>query len=227
VGYDPAMDQETWTAVDRYFNQAAVGADTALDAAAAAAEAAQLPPVSVTPGYGKLLHLIARAQGAKRILEIGTLAGYSTIWLARAVPPDGRVITLEFNPKHADIARANLARAGLAERVEIRIGPALDSLPALADGREQPFDFVFIDADRPNVATYFDWAVKLAHRGSVIVVDNVVRKGRVLDTSNSDPEIVGVRRFVEGLASDSRVSATMMQMVSAKGHDGFALALVV
>jgi predicted O-methyltransferase YrrM len=227
VGYDPAMDQETWTAVDRYFNEAAVGADTALDAAAAAAEAAQLPPVSVTPGYGKLLHLIARAQGAKRILEIGTLAGYSTIWLARAVPPDGHVITLESNPKHADIARANLARAGLAERVEIRVGPALDSLSALAGGREQSFDFVFIDADRPNVAVYFDWAVKLAHRGSVIVVDNVVRKGRVLDTSNSDPEIVGVRRFVERLASDSRVSATMMQMVSAKGHDGFALALVV
>jgi predicted O-methyltransferase YrrM len=221
------MDQETWTAVDRYFNEAAVGTDTALDAAAAAAEAAQLPPVSVTPAYGKLLHLIARAQGAKRILEIGTLAGYSTIWLARAVPSDGHVITLEFNPKHADIARANLARAGLADRVDIRVGPAIDSLSQLAGEYGQRFDFVFIDADRPNVGAYFDWAVKLARRGSVIVADNVVRKGRVLDTSNSDAEIVGVRRFVEQLASDSRVSATMMQMVSSKGHDGFALALVL
>lgn len=221
------MDQETWTAVDRYFTEAAVGTDAALDAAAAAAQAAELPPVSVTPAYGKLLHLIARAQGAKRILEIGTLAGYSTIWLARAVPPDGCVITLEFNPKHAEIARANLAHAGLADRVELRAGPALDSLSQIAGGREQPFDFVFIDADRPNVAAYFDWAVKLARRGSIIVVDNVVRKGRVLDTSNSDPEIVGVRRFVERLASDPRVSATMMQMVSSKGHDGFALALVL
>jgi predicted O-methyltransferase YrrM len=221
------MDQELWTAVDRYFNDAAVGADAALDAAAAAAEAAQLPPVSVTPAYGKLLHLIARTQNAKRILEIGTLAGYSTIWLARAVPADGRVITLEFNPKHADIARANLARAGVADRVDIRVAPALDSLSQLAGGREQPFDFIFIDADRPNVGAYFDWAVKLARRGTVIVVDNVVRKGRVLDTSNSDPDIVGVRRFVEQLASDSRVSATMMQMVSSKGHDGFALALVL
>jgi len=221
------MDQETWTAVDRYFTDAAVGTDAALDAAAAAAQAAQLPPVSVTPAYGKLLHLIARAQGAKRILEIGTLAGYSTIWLARAVPPNGRVITLEFNPKHAEIARANLARAGLADRVELRVGPALDSLSQIAGGREQPFDFVFIDADRPNVAVYFDWAVKLARSGSIIVVDNVVRTGRVLDTSTSDPEIVGVRRFVERLASDPRVSATMMQMVSSKGHDGFALALVL
>lgn len=225
--YDSAMDQETWTAVDRYFNEAAVGTDAALDAAAAAAEAAQLPPVSVTPAYGKLLHLVARAQGAQRILEIGTLAGYSTIWLARAVPPEGRVITLEVNPKHAAIARANLARAGLSDRVEIRLGPALDSLSQLAGGREPPFDFIFIDADRPNVVSYFDWAVKLARPGSVIVVDNVVRKGRVLDASNSDPDIVGVRRFVERLAADSRVSATMMQMVSAKGHDGFALALVL
>jgi predicted O-methyltransferase YrrM len=221
------MDQEIWTAVDRYFNETAVGTDAALDAAAAAAEAAQLPPVSVTPAYGKLLHLIARVQGAKRILEIGTLAGYSTIWLARALPPDGRVVTLEFNPKHADIARANLARAGLADRVEIRVAPALDSLSQLAAGREQPFDLIFIDADRANVATYFDRAVKLARHGSVIVVDNVVRKGRVLDTSNSDAEIVGVRRFVERLASDSRVSATILQTVSSKGHDGFVLALVL
>jgi predicted O-methyltransferase YrrM len=183
--------------------------------------------VSVTPAYGKLLHLIARAQGAKRILEIGTLAGYSTIWLARAVPADGRVITLEFSSKHADIARTNLAHAGLSDRVEIRLGPALDTLSRLARDGEPPFDFIFIDADRPNVAAYFDWAVKLARRGSVIVADNVVRKGRVLDTSNGDPEIVGIRRFVERVASDTRVSATMMQTVGSKGHDGFALALVL
>jgi predicted O-methyltransferase YrrM len=221
------MSQELWTAVEKYFNEMAVGSDAALDAAAAAAEAAQLPPVSVTPAYGKLLHLLARAVGAKRILEIGTLAGYSTIWLARAIPSDGRVITLERNPTHADIARANVTRAKLADRVDIRIGAALDTLPQLARDREAPFDFIFIDADRPNVAEYFEWAVKLARTGSIIIVDNVVRKGRVLDSSNTDAEIAGVRRFVEQLASDSRVSATMMQTVSSKGHDGFAMALVL
>jgi predicted O-methyltransferase YrrM len=221
------MGEELWKAVDTYFNETAIGTDAALDAAAAAAEAARLPPVSVTAGYGKLLHLIARAHGATRILEIGTLAGYSTIWLARALPADGRVVTLDVNAKHADIARANLARAGVAERVEVRVGPALDTLSQLAADGERPFDFTFIDADRPNVAAYFDWAVKLSRRGGIIVVDNVVRKGRVLDTSGEDADIVGIRRFVEQLASDARVSATMMQTVSAKGHDGFALALVV
>ena len=221
------MSDELWTAVDQYFNTTAVGTDAALDAAAAAAVAAQLPPVSVTPAYGKLLHLIARAQRAKRILEVCTLAGYSTIWLARALPPDGRVITLESNPKHADVARTNIERAGLRDCVEIRLGRALDTLPQLASEQGGPFDFTFIDADRPHVTEYFDWAVKLARAGSLIVVDNVVRRGRVIDASTGDAEIVGVRRFVERLASDSRVSATIMQTVSSKGHDGFAVALVL
>lgn len=221
------MSQELWSAVDKYFNEMAVGSDAALDAAAAAAEAAQLPPVAVTPAYGKLLHLMVRAQGAKRVLEIGTLAGYSTIWLARAVPADGHVLTLEANPKHAEVARANLIRAGLIDRVEIRVGAARDTLPQLVRDHGPPFDFIFIDADRPNVADYFDWAIRLARSGSVIIVDNVVRKGRVLDTSNSDAEIAGVRRFVERVTTDARVTATMMQTVGSKGHDGFAMALVL
>ena len=221
------MSQELWTAVDQYINNIAIGGDAALEAASEAAAAAQLPPISVTPAHGKLLHLMARAQSARRILEIGTLAGYSTIWLARAVPAGGRVVTLEANPMHADIARANLTRAGLADRVDIRLGKALETLPQLAAEKQDPFDFAFIDADRTNLAEYFDWAVKLAHAGSVIIVDNVVRKGGVIDASSEDANIKGVRRFAERLSSDSRVTATMVQTVSAKGYDGFAMALVV
>ena len=167
------MSQELWTAVDLYINNIAIGRDAALEAASEAAVAAQLPPISVTPAHGKLLHLMARAHGARRILEIGTLAGYSTIWLARAVPAGGRVVTLEANPMHADIARANLTRAGVADRVDIRLGKALETLPQLAVENQDPFDFVFIDADRTNLAEYFDWAVRLAHAGSVIIVDKI------------------------------------------------------
>jgi len=221
------MSQDLWTNVDDYINSITVGADAALDAAAASAAAAKLPPISVTPAHGKLLHLMVRAQGAKRILEVGTLAGYSTIWLARAVPPAGRVITLEANATHADIARANVERAGLSGRIEIRLGNALDTLPQLAAEKQPPFDFTFIDADRPNLAEYFDWAVRLSHPGSVIIVDNVVRKGGVIDASSDDPNIKGVRRFNDRLKDDTRVSATMVQTVSAKGYDGFAMALVV
>jgi predicted O-methyltransferase YrrM len=221
------MSQELWTAVDQYINNIAIGRDGALEAASEAAVAAQLPPISVTPAHGKLLHLMARAQSARRILEIGTLAGYSTIWLARAVPAGGRVVTLEANPMHADIARANLTRAGVADRVDIRLGKALETLPQLAVEKQDPFDFVFIDADRTNLAEYFDWAVKLAHAGSVIIVDNVVRKGGVIDASSEDANIKGVRRFAERLSADSRVTATMVQTVGAKGYDGFAMALVV
>jgi predicted O-methyltransferase YrrM len=221
------MSQELWTAVDQYINNVAVGGDAALEAASAAAVAAQLPPISVTPAHGKLLHLMARMQGARRILEIGTLAGYSTIWLARALPAGGRVVTLEANPMHADIARANLSRAGVADRVDIRLGKALETLPQLVVENQDPFDFAFIDADRTNLAEYFDWAVKLAHAGSVIIVDNVVRKGGVIDASSEDANIKGVRRFAERLSADSRVTATMVQTVGAKGYDGFAMALVV
>jgi predicted O-methyltransferase YrrM len=221
------MTQELWAAVDDYINHVAVGSDAALEATFAAAAAAQLPPISVTPAHGKLLHLLARMQGAVRILEIGTLAGYSTIWLARAVAPGGRVVTLEWKPAHAEIARANIERAGLTDRVNIRVGAALDTLPALAAEQQGPFDFVFIDADRTNLAEYFDWAVRLSRAGGVIVVDNVVRKGAVIDASSEDANVKGVRRFNEQLTSDSRVTATMVQTVGAKGYDGFALALVL
>jgi len=221
------MSQDLWTSVDDYINSITVGTDAALDAAAASAAAAKLPPISVTPAHGKLLHLMARAQGATRILEVGTLAGYSTIWLARAVPPGGRVITLEANATHADIARANVERAGLSGRIEIRLGNALDTLPQLAAEKQPPFDFTFIDADRPNLAEYFDWAVRLSHPGSVIVVDNVVRKGAVIDASSDDLNVKGVRRFNDRLKADTRVTATMVQTVSAKGYDGFAMALVL
>jgi predicted O-methyltransferase YrrM len=221
------MNQDLWTAVDDYINSVTVRTDAALDMASAAAAAAKLPPISVTPAQGKLLHLIARAQGAARILEVGTLAGYSTIWLARAVPPEGRVITLESNATHADLARTNIDRAGLSGRVEVRLGDALETLPQLAAEQQPPFDFTFIDADRTNLAEYFDWAVRLSRPGSVIVVDNVVRKGAVVDASSDDPNVKGVRRFNERLKADTRVTATMVQTVSAKGYDGFAMALVL
>jgi predicted O-methyltransferase YrrM len=225
--YDADMSQDLWTKVDEYINQITIKPDAALDAASASAVAANLPPISVTPAHGKLLHLIARAQGARRILEIGTLAGYSTIWLARAVLPNGHVITLESNEKHAQIARDNMLRAGLTGRVQIRVGPALETLPQLLAEKQQPFDFAFIDADRANLAEYFDWAVRLSRQGSVIVVDNIVRKGAVIDAVSDDVNVRGVRRFNERLAVDRRVTATMVQTVSSKGYDGFALAIVL
>jgi predicted O-methyltransferase YrrM len=220
------MNGELWTQVDDYINEVAIGRDATLEAAAAAAVEAHLPPISVTPAYGKLLHLLARMQRATRILEIGTLAGYSTIWLARAVGADGRVVTIESNPAHAAIARANIERAGFGESVEIRVGNALDVLPQLASAKQPPFDFTFIDADRTGLVDYFDWSVKLSRSGSVIIVDNVVRKGAVVDPANDSVDVRGIRRFNEQLKHDTRVDATMMQTVSAKGYDGFALALV-
>ena len=223
---DLPMSQEKWTAVDTYINSLVVGPDPALDAALAASVAAGLPPINVTPAQGKLLHLLARVQGARRILEIGTLAGYSTIWLARALPAGGRVITLESNPAHADLARANFARAGLDDRIEVRLGKALETLPRLAEEGERPFDFTFIDADRVNLTEYFGWALKLSRAGSLIIVDNVVRKGGVIDATSDDPNITGVRRFAARLAAETGVSATMVQTVGAKGYDGFAIALV-
>jgi predicted O-methyltransferase YrrM len=221
------MTQEQWTAVDRYLTDQLLPPDPALDAALQASVAAGLPPINVSPTQGKLLHLLARMQPARNILEIGTLGGYSTIWLARALPAGGRLITLEADPKHAAVARANLVRAGLAEVVELRLGRALDTLPQLLSEGCGPFDLVFIDADKPGYPDYFTWALKLTRRGSLIVADNVVRKGAVIDPASSDPNVQGVRRLHELIAAEPRVSATAIQTVGSKGYDGFAIVLVI
>jgi predicted O-methyltransferase YrrM len=215
---------ELWTAVDDYFAANLVPDDDALDAALEASRAGGLPAINVAPNQGKLLMLLARAIGARRILEIGTLGGYSTIWLARGLAPDGRLITLEANPDYAEIARANIARAGLSETVDVRVGRAQDTLPGLA--AEAPFDLIFIDADKPGTPGYFQWAVKLARRGSLILVDNVVREGEVLDAESEDASVQAMRRFFELAATDPRVSGTAIQTVGAKGHDGLAVLLV-
>ena len=220
------MTEELWTAVDGYLGNLLVSADPALEAALAASATAGLPAINVSPVQGKLLHLLARAIGARNVLEIGTLGGYSTIWLARALPDGGRVISLEADPKHAEVARANIARAELDTRVEVRLGMALDLLPALAAEGGNPFDFIFIDADKPNNAAYFDWALKLSRPGSIIVVDNVVRGGDVIAADSDSPTVQGVRRFLERLAAEPRVSATAIQTVGGKGYDGLAIALV-
>jgi predicted O-methyltransferase YrrM len=212
-----------WTAIDDYITDCFVPGDPALDAALAASEAAGLPAINVAPNQGKLLMLLARAIGARRILEIGTLGGYSTIWLARGLPPGGRLITLEANPAYAEIARANVARAGFGAMVEVRVGKAIDTLPGLA--AEAPFDLIFIDADKEGTPSYFQWAVRLSRRGSLIIVDNVVREGAVLD-ADGDANVQGMRRFFELAATDPRVSGTALQTVGAKGHDGLAILLV-
>jgi predicted O-methyltransferase YrrM len=197
-----------------------------LDAVLQASAAAGLPQIHVSPQQGKLLHLLARISGARNVLEIGTLAGYSTIWLARALPADGRLVTLEAEPAHAEVASANIARAGLSAVVELRLGPALETLPRLAAEGRGPFDLIFIDADKPATTDYFTWALRLARRGSVIVVDNVVRAGAVADATSEDPDARGMRRFLEMLLIERRVTATVIQTVGSKGHDGFVLALV-
>ncbi len=220
------MTQEQWTAVDRNITDLLVPPDPALDAALQASAAAGLPPHNVSPNQGKLLQLLARVQGARTILEIGTLGGYSTIWLARALPADGRLVTLEADPKHAEVARANIARAGLADVVELCLGRALDTLPRLAAEGRGPFDLIFIDADKPSNPDYLAWALRLSRRGSLIIADNVVRDGAVLDAASGDPSVQGVRCFNELLAAEPRVSATAIQTVGAKGYDGFAIALV-
>ena len=220
------MNQEQWTKVDDYINSLVVPSDPALDAAVEASTKAELPAIAVTPSQGKLLHILARLVAARRILEIGTLGGYSTIWLARALPADGQLFTLEIDAKHAEVARRNVERAGLAKKVELRLGPALDSLKRLAAEKAGPFDLFFIDADKENIPDYFTWSLKLAHSGSVIVVDNVVRKGAVTESKSKDPDVQGVRRLNEMLAKESRVTATTIQTVGSKGYDGFTLVLV-
>lgn len=221
------MTQTQWTAVDDYITDLLIPSDSALDATIQSTIDANLPKINVAPNQGKLLHILAQIQGAKRILELGTLAGYSTIWLARALPSDGKLITLEANPKHAEVARENIDRAGLSKIVEIRVGAALDTLPQLANEGQPPFDFVFIDADKVNIPDYFKWALKLTRRGSVIVVDNVIRKGAVIDADSTDENIQGVRKFNSLLAAEPRVKATTIQTVGSKGYDGLAIALVI
>lgn len=221
------MTQAQWTEVDRYLNDTLTRSDAALRSALKASAAAGLPPINVAPNQGKFLQLLAQLQGAKKILEIGTLGGYSTIWLARALPPGGRLITLEYEPKHAEVARANLANAGLSDRVEVRVGRAVDTLPQLAAEGLAPFDFVFIDADKSGYPDYFEWSMKLTRRGGVIVLDNVIRAGAVADPNNTDPNVQGVRRAHERIAAEPRVSATAIQTVGLKGYDGFTIALVV
>lgn len=221
------MIQEQWTTVDRYITDLFVPPDPALDAALQASAEAGLPPINVSPNFGKLLFLLARVRGARTILEIGTLGGYSTIWLARALPAGGRLITLEVEATYAELARANIVRAGLADVVELRLGQALDTLPQLASEGRASFDMIFIDADKPGYPDYLAWALKLSRRGSLIVADNMVRNGAVADAASGDPRVQGARRFNELLAAEPRVSATAIQTVGSKGHDGFTLLIVV
>jgi predicted O-methyltransferase YrrM len=221
------MTEKNWAEVDAFIADLFVHPDPVQDATLAAGENAGLPPIEVSPPAGKLLFLLAKMVGAKRILEIGTLGGYSTIWLARALWSDGRLFTLEAAPQHAEIARQNIARAGLADRVDIRVGPALDTLSAIAAENAGPFDFVFIDADKENNPAYFDWALRLTRRGSLIVIDNVVRYSAIAEGESHDPAVRATRNVLAMMAAEKRVSATVIQTVGSKGHDGFALAVVM
>jgi predicted O-methyltransferase YrrM len=220
-------DSQLWNDVDDYFTTLLAPHDDTLTAALRDSDAAGLPPINVAPNQGKLLQLLAQIQGARRILEIGTLGGYSTIWLGRALPADGRLITFEYDPTHAEVARGNLARAGLDKIAEVRVGPALESLPKLAEENPEPFDLFFIDADKVNNPHYVEWAVKLARPGSLIVLDNVVRGGRVTDASSTDPSVRGTRAALELIAGHPKLSGTAIQTVGSKGYDGFALARVL
>ena len=220
------MAEDQWTEVDRYFSESLLPSDPILESALDTSIAAGLPPINVSPNQGKLLQMLARLVGARSILEIGTLAGYSSIWLARGLRPDGRLITLEVEPKHAEVARLNVSRAGLDDVVEVRLGNALEILPRLSSERRGPFDLIFIDADKENIPAYFEWALKLSRPGTLIVVDNVVRNGAVLDIDSSDPSVRGVRRFIEMLGAEADVSGTVIQTVGIKGYDGFAIVLV-
>ncbi|MDR3689771.1 MAG: O-methyltransferase [Fimbriimonas sp.] len=217
------MNQEKWTLVDEYFNGHLVQHDASHLAALDACHEAGLPAIQVAPNQGKLLQLLAMTQGARNILEIGTLGGYSTIWLAGALPSTGRLITLEFDPRHAEVAAANIERAGFGALVEVIVGRAADSLPKIAAMGLEPFDLVFIDADKASNPIYFEWALKLTKQGSLIIVDNVVRNGSVANPETTDPDDLGVRRFAEMAAAEPRVTGTVIQTVGSKGYDGLAI----
>jgi predicted O-methyltransferase YrrM len=218
------MSKDQWTLVDQYIEGLFVGADPALEAALEASTAAGLPAIAVSPSQGKLLQILATSIGARRILEIGTLGGYSTIWMARALPPDGRLITLELEQKHADVARANFSRAGVSHLVDVRVGPALELLPSL--GGDGPFDVIFIDADKGGYTEYLSWAIRLSRAGTLIIADNVVRDGKITDAASTDANVQGIRRFNDALAKERRVTATGIQTVGVKGYDGFAAIVV-
>jgi predicted O-methyltransferase YrrM len=220
------MPQEIWTRVERYLADLFMPADPVMADVLKRSTEAELPSIEVAPTQGKLLMLLARLTGARRILEIGTLGGYSTIWLARGLPADGRLITLEMLPKHADVARANLETAGLADKVEIRVGPAIRSLAALAAEHAQPFDMIFLDADKESYVDYLAGSLTLSRPGGLIVADNVVRDGAVIDPANRSALVEGVRAFNRALAAEPRLEATAIQTVGSKGYDGFAIALV-
>jgi predicted O-methyltransferase YrrM len=220
------MTQDLWTTVDDYISGQLAPPDAALNAALEASAAAGLPAINVSPNQGKLLHILARLVAARSILEIGTLGGYSTIWMARALAPGGRLVTLEADPRHAELARANIEGAGLQNVVDVRVGKALDLLPNLEADGLGPFDLTFIDADKANTPGYFTWALKLARIGALLVVDNVVRKGAVADRATRDPDVQGMQRFLEMAAAERRVTATAIQTVGGKGYDGFSVVLV-
>jgi predicted O-methyltransferase YrrM len=220
------MSEKLWTEVDQYIDNLFAPPDPVLEAALRASHEAGLPAIQVTANQGKLLAILAQAIQARFILEIGVLGGYSTIWLARALAPGGKVISLEVNPHHVEVARANLKRAGLEETVEVRPGSALATLPQIYAEQRAPFDLVFIDADKTNAAAYFDWALKLSHPGSLIITDNVVRNGEVVNPATTNPDVLGVRKLNRLVAGEARVSATMVQTVNSKGYDGFSIALV-
>jgi predicted O-methyltransferase YrrM len=220
------MSQDLWTSVDRYLTDTLVHPDDALNEAVQANTHAGLPAIDVAPNQGKLLHLLARIHGARRILEVGTLGGYSTIWLARALPPYGRLITLELDPTHASVASQNIQRAGLSSLVDIRVGSALESLTRLHADKTDPFDLIFLDADKPNNPVYLEWALKLSRPGTLIIGDNVIRDGEILDAASTDASVVGTRTFLERLGSHPRLDATALQTVGSKGYDGIAFAIV-
>ena len=220
------MGQDVWEAVDKFLDKMMIPHDSALEDALAAAASANLPAIQVSSVQGKFLHLLARILGARNVLEIGTLGGYSTIWMARALPEGGRIITLEADPKHADVAKKNFARAGVESKVELRLGKALDTLPHVAADGLGPFDLFFIDANKSNMPEYFEWSLKLTRKGSVIIADNVVREGAILDAKSKDADIQGIRRFLEMVGKERRVSGTALQTVSTKNYDGFAFVLV-
>lgn len=219
------MSEAQWNAIDAYIGDHLIASDPILDHALRASDEAGLPQIAVAPNQGKMLQLLAMIMGARRILEIGTLGGYSTIWLARALPADGHLITLEYNPTHADVARANIAHAGLSDKVEVRVGRGVDLLPILADEGHQ-FDFVFVDADKPSNVDYMRWALQLTRRGGVIIVDNVIRHGGVIDANSTDAAVIGTRRLYEMLKDEKRVIVTAVQTVGSKGHDGLLMAMV-